>query len=132
MTTNLYKNLKVIWIILTLFDPQSEVSLKGSSLVHQFKVRLSKGRVLGIYSPTLSIKGRLITVHQILEMKIYILGFMFKENPTTQHSMLLITPFFFAQLCYSDLPLLLKLYVTLSIYEGGTSELTVFPQFLPK
>ena len=132
MTTNLYKNLKVIWIILTLFDPQSEVSLKGSSLVHQFKVRLSKGRVLGIYSPTLSIKGRLITVHQILEMKIYILGFTFKENPTTQHSMLLITPFLFAQPCYSDLPLLLKLYVTLSIYEGGASELTVIPQFLPK
>lgn len=132
MTTNLYKNLKVVRIILTLFDPQSEVSLKGSSLVPQFKVRLSKGRVLGIYSSTLSIKGRLITVHQTLEMKIYILGFMFKENPTTQHFMLLITPFLFTQPCYSNLPLLLKLCVTLSIYEGGASELTVIPQFLPK
>jgi len=46
--------------------------------------------------------------------------------------MLLITPFLFAQPCYSDLPLLLKLYVTLPIYEGGARELTIIPEFLLK
>lgn len=43
LTTNLYQNSEVTSIILALFDPQNEVSLKGSSLVHQFEVIIRVG-----------------------------------------------------------------------------------------